>query len=105
MEFYKNIALEFSRQQMTFDLFSSAQYADIATIGLVTQWFLLKISGSLSQITGGQVYHYPNFTAKLHAQRLAGDLLDNLQRVIGYEAVMRIRCSKGILLFSILKKK
>ncbi|KAH3762193.1 transport protein Sec24 [Pelomyxa schiedti] len=84
VDFYKDLALECSRHQVSLDLFSTAQYSDLATIG------------TLPKITGGQVYCYPQFSAKFSSHKLSGDLLHNLQRHTALEAVMRLRCSRGL---------
>ena len=94
--YYKEKAVEFSRQQISVDTFLFAQnYADVAAIG------------SLSRYTAGQVYHYPAFNQGLtqstasagnpqDRQRFSSDLLRNLTRTTGFEAVVRLRASKGI---------
>eukprot|EP01105_Mastigella_eilhardi_P002054 TRINITY_DN1246_c3_g1_i1.p1 TRINITY_DN1246_c3_g1~~TRINITY_DN1246_c3_g1_i1.p1 ORF type:complete len:909 (-),score=246.17 TRINITY_DN1246_c3_g1_i1:29-2374(-) len=84
-DFYKSAALELSRLQVTADLFvCTSTYVDLSTVGL------------LPQITGGQVYYYSGFAAQRHATRLSDDLLDNLTRTTAWEAVFRVRCSKGL---------
>ncbi|KAF6155789.1 hypothetical protein GIB67_000374 [Kingdonia uniflora] len=46
--------------------------------------------------TGGQVYYYPNFHVALHHQKLRYELSRDLTRETAWEAVMRIRCGKGV---------
>lgn len=84
--FYKNKAVDFSRQQISVDtyLFGSGAYMDVATVG------------ALSRYTAGQAYFYPQYSAAVDGPRFASDLSTNLTRVTGFESVMRIRCSKGL---------
>ena len=83
--FYKAKAVDFSRQQISVDTFLFAHsYVDVATVG------------ALSRYTAGQVYYYPGFTAAADGERLAADLARDLTRTTGFEAVMRIRCTKGV---------
>ena len=81
---YKNRAVNFSRQQISVDMFFASQrYTDIASMGC------------LARYTAGNVYHYPAFNANKDGARLHGDLVHDLTRTTGFEAVMRIRVSGG----------
>ena len=83
--FYKTKAVDFSRQQISVDMFLFAPtYTDVATLG------------ALSRYTAGQVYFYPAFNAGADGERFARDLSRDLLRTTGFEAVMRIRCTKGV---------
>ena len=83
--FYKTKAVDFSRQQISVDMFLfAAGYTDVATLG------------ALSRYTAGQVYAYPGFNAAVDGDRFARDLTRDLTRTTGFEAVMRIRCTKGV---------
>jgi len=84
---YKNIALDCSKQQITIDLhLFSAQHTDAATLKCLTQ------------ITGGSLFCYQpeKLGNPLELNQLAGDLVLNLTRETGWEAVMRLRTSKGL---------
>jgi len=86
---YKNKAIEFSKQQVSVDMFLFNQsYADVATLG------------ALSRYTAGQVYHYGGgwgaAGGAADAARFAADLRRDLTRRTGFEAVMRVRASEGI---------
>ncbi|TRY93965.1 hypothetical protein DNTS_021119 [Danionella cerebrum] len=90
-DFYKKLALDCSGQQIGVDLFLlSSQYSDLASLELLC---------SMSKYSAGSVFYYPSFH-HLHntAQRLKfqKDLQRYLTRKIGFEAVMRIRCTKGL---------
>jgi protein transport protein SEC24 len=49
----------------------------------------------LSMETGGQVFYYPSFRANLHKSKLKNELIHDLTRVTGWEAVVRTRVSRG----------
>lgn len=83
--FFKKYAAEASRVQIAVDMFCMAkQYTDIASLG------------PLSHYTCGQLYFYPSFHAARDGAKLRGDLMHNLTRETGWEAVMRIRSSRGL---------
>jgi protein transport protein SEC24 len=88
--FYKTFALECSRAQVSVDchLFDTQKYIDVATIG------------QLSQLTGGTMYHYPEWNPVRDGEKFCRDIERNLTRTTGFEAVMRVRCSKGIRISS-----
>ncbi|CAL9200655.1 unnamed protein product [Musa hybrid cultivar] len=83
--FYKQMAAEFTTTQIAVDIYAfSEKYSDIASLG------------TLAKYTGGQVYHYPSFNAVIHHDKLGYELARNLTRETAWEAVMRIRCGKGV---------
>jgi protein transport protein SEC24 len=83
--FYKDFALDCSRQQISVDVFLfSPHYTDTATLSC------------LSQYTGGQTVYYPAFTAEKDGHKFRCDLTRILTRETGWEAVMRIRVSQGL---------
>ncbi|XP_068181019.1 protein transport protein Sec24B [Antennarius striatus] len=87
-DFYKKLSLDCSGQQIGVDLFLlSSQYADLASLACI------------SRFSAGSVFFYPSFhhahnPAQL--ERFQRDLERYLTRKIGFEAVMRIRCTKGL---------
>lgn len=86
-DFYKQLALEFSGQQTAVDLFLlNQQYSDLATIS------------GVSRFSGGCIYHFPLFQSSniQLAESFEFGLRRYLERKIGFEAVMRIRCSRGL---------
>ncbi|XP_011648058.1 protein transport protein Sec24A isoform X2 [Pogonomyrmex barbatus] len=86
-DFYKRFALDCSGQQIAIDLFLlNSQYSDLATLSCV------------SKFTGGCIYHLPLFRAsKLqNVETLERLLRRYLTRKIGFEAVMRLRCTRGL---------
>lgn len=87
-DFYKKLALDCSAQQIGVDLFMfNAQYADMASIECI------------SRFSAGSVYYYPSYhtvRAPHLVDQFESDLRRYLTRKIGFESVMRIRCSKGI---------
>jgi len=86
-DFYKKLALECSSQQVAVDLISvSAGYTDLATL-----------SGA-AQFSGGSVLYYPDVhgSSSASAEALRAGLRRYFTRKIGFEAVMRIRCTRGL---------
>ncbi|XP_075056778.1 protein transport protein Sec24B isoform X2 [Mixophyes fleayi] len=87
-DFYKKLALDCSGQQTAVDLFLlSSQYSDLASLACVSKY------------SAGCIYYYPSFHFQHNpalADKLKQDLDHYLTRKIGFEAVMRIRCTKGL---------
>uniref|UniRef100_G1KMU3 SEC24 homolog B, COPII coat complex component n=1 Tax=Anolis carolinensis TaxID=28377 RepID=G1KMU3_ANOCA len=87
-DFYKKLALDCSGQQTAVDLFLlSSQYSDLASLAC------------MSKFSAGCIYYYPSFHHihnPVQAEKLQKDLKRYLTRKIGFEAVMRIRCTKGL---------
>ena len=87
MEYYKKKAIVFTKHQLCCDVFVfSEAYMDIATLA------------DLSRYSGGQVYYYPGWTAtnRQHVDKLHKELSRDLTRTQGWEAVIRIRATKGV---------
>ncbi|CAH0476684.1 unnamed protein product [Peronospora belbahrii] len=85
--FYRTNAIDFCRQQVSVDMFLfSSMYTDIASLG------------SLSKYSAGQVYYYPAFNAERDGKKFSKELAHCLVRETAWEAVMRVRCTKGMRL-------
>ncbi|CAH0487183.1 unnamed protein product [Peronospora farinosa] len=85
--FYRTNAIDFCRQQVSVDMFLfSSMYTDIASLG------------SLSKYSAGQVYYYPAFNAERDGEKFSKELAHCLVRESAWEAVMRVRCTKGMRL-------
>ncbi|KAK7397085.1 hypothetical protein VNO78_18252 [Psophocarpus tetragonolobus] len=83
--FYKQMAAEFSKYQISANVYAfSDKYTDIASLG------------TLAKYTAGQVYYYPAFQSTIHGEKLRYELRRDLTRETAWEAVMRIRCAKGV---------
>ncbi|CAL0300149.1 unnamed protein product [Lupinus luteus] len=83
--FYKQMAAEFSKYQISVNVYAfSDKYTDIASLG------------TLAKYTAGQVYFYPAFQSVIHGEKLRSELRRDLTREVVWEAVMRIRCAKGV---------
>ncbi|KAG5845471.1 hypothetical protein ANANG_G00139470 [Anguilla anguilla] len=87
-DFYKKLALDCSGQQIAVDLFLlSSQYSDLASLAC------------MSKYSAGSIFYFPGFH-HAHNQpqvvKFQKDLQRYLTRKIGFEAVMRIRCTKGL---------
>ncbi|KAM8939765.1 protein transport protein Sec24B [Pelodytes ibericus] len=87
-DFYKKLALDCSGQQTAVDLFLlSSQYSDLASLAC------------MSKYSAGSINYYPSFHHThnpAQADKLKQDLDHYLTRKVGFEAVMRIRCTKGL---------
>ncbi|KAJ8687154.1 hypothetical protein QAD02_022948 [Eretmocerus hayati] len=86
-DFYKRLALDCSGQQIAVDLFLlNCQYSDLATLS------------GICKFSGGCIYYLPLFHASKvqHWEALEKMLRRYLTRKIGFEAVMRIRCTRGL---------
>ncbi|KAK5858864.1 hypothetical protein PBY51_002977 [Eleginops maclovinus] len=87
-DFYKKLALDCSGQQVSVDLFLlSSQYCDLASLGCISRY------------SAGTVYNYPSYHHQHNPAQVecfTKDLKRYLTRKIGFEAVMRIRCTKGL---------
>lgn len=87
-----------SRQQISVDVyFCPQQFIDVATIGNPPHSRFINNVGTTSQFTGGQVYYYPAFKPAVDSERLIRDISRNITRETGFEAVMRVRMSKGFI--------
>lgn len=80
-------------------------------ISSLTRWKLIEIlnqsisvcslfiAGCISRYSAGSVYYYPSYHHQhnpAQVERFQKDLKRYLTRKIGFEAVMRIRCTKGL---------
>ncbi|XP_063148369.1 protein transport protein Sec24A isoform X2 [Candoia aspera] len=87
-DFYKKLALDCSGQQVAVDLFLlSGQYSDLASLGCISRY-------SAGSVYYYQAYHHQHNS--LLVEKLQKELKRYLTRKIGFEAVMRIRCTKGL---------
>ncbi|XP_020863940.1 protein transport protein Sec24D isoform X1 [Phascolarctos cinereus] len=59
------------------------QYVDVASMGLVTLQ------------TGGTLHKYNNFQKHLDSQTFLNDLRNDVQKITGFDAIMRVRTSTG----------
>jgi len=82
---YKDTAVEFSRLQISTDLFLFPyQYMDMSTLG------------DLAKYTAGSMQSYLRFNAHIDGERFEADLNKRLTQQTAFESVMRIRCTKGM---------
>lgn len=82
---YKDTAIEFSRQQISVDMFLFPyQYMDLSAMG------------ELPKMTAGNMYSYVMFNFDKDAERFEEQLNKSLTTETAFEAVMRIRCTKGM---------
>jgi len=89
-DFYKKLALDCSGQQIAVDLFAmGGQYIDVATLSGISKFS----GGQVQHFSGYHTVHNPSVAAKFES-----GLRRYLTRKIGFEAVMRIRCTRGLSL-------
>ncbi|NWQ66242.1 SC24C protein, partial [Neopipo cinnamomea] len=83
--FYNNLAKDCVAQGCCVDLFLFPnQYLDVATLGVVPYQ------------TGGSIYKYAYFQLETDQERFLNDLRRDVQKEVGFDAVMRVRTSTGI---------
>lgn len=85
--FYKTFPIDCSRSQVSVDMFLfGAAYTDVATLSCLPRY------------TGGQTYFYPAFhaTRSEDAIKFSHEFSHVLSSPISYEAVLRLRATKGI---------
>jgi protein transport protein SEC24 len=89
-DFYKKMALDCSGQQIAVDLFVlNNQHVDLATLT------------GIAKFSGGQVQTFPGYHSlhnHLQSERFERCFRRYLTRKIGFESVMRIRCTRGMSL-------
>jgi protein transport protein SEC24 len=66
-----------------FEQYYVLQYTDLATISV------------LSKYTAGQTYYYPGFNVNRDGAKFERELFRCLTRATGFEAVMRVRATRG----------
>ncbi|KAJ8676393.1 hypothetical protein QAD02_012180 [Eretmocerus hayati] len=83
--FYNNLGQDCVGSGCSVDLFVfNNSYVDIATIGQVCR------------LTGGELYKYTYFQASTDGDRLVTDIMNNIGRLVAFDAVMRVRTSTGV---------
>jgi len=84
-QWYKTNAIDLSRLQICVDTFMFApQYTDMATIS------------HLSKFTAGNTYYYPSFSYTRDGKKFEAELKHVLLRATAFEAVMRVRATRGL---------
>ncbi|XP_051968721.1 protein transport protein Sec24C-like isoform X3 [Xyrauchen texanus] len=85
VSFYNTLAKECVAQGCCVDLFLFPnQYVDVATLGVVPT------------STGGSIYKYTYFQAATDQEQFLNDLRRDVEKQMGFDAVMRVRTSTGI---------
>jgi len=81
---YKDLGTELTRAQISLEIFMAPhQYVDLASIA------------PIAKFTGGDVRLYPQFHINTLGLKLRTELMHVLSRHMGWEAVMRVRVSRG----------
>ena len=82
---YKDTAIEFSRAQISVDMFLFPRaYIDVATLS------------DLPKLTAGSLKTYPGFHYGSDGPKFESELCRTLTQTTAFEAVMRIRCTRGM---------
>ncbi|CAB1113207.1 unnamed protein product [Ectocarpus sp. CCAP 1310/34] len=82
---YQNKAVEFSKLQICVDLFLfGSGYSDVATLV------------NLPKFTAGQLFYYAAFNAQSEGVKFSAELTRVLTRATAFEAVMRVRATRGL---------
>eukprot|EP00547_Thalassionema_nitzschioides_P004459 CAMPEP_0194202452 /NCGR_PEP_ID=MMETSP0156-20130528/2463_1 /TAXON_ID=33649 /ORGANISM="Thalassionema nitzschioides, Strain L26-B" /LENGTH=1220 /DNA_ID=CAMNT_0038927941 /DNA_START=99 /DNA_END=3761 /DNA_ORIENTATION=+ len=82
---YKDTAVEFSRQQISVDMFLFPyQYLDVSALS------------ELPRYTAGALHSYVGFNPERDGLKFESQLKKRLTQTTAFEAVMRIRCTKGM---------
>lgn len=84
VETFKEFGLRCQKVAVTVDQYFYGHYNDIASLD------------TLSQLTGGQVYHYPQFSLQKDAALFGNNIRDNLLRNTGWNCVLRLKCNEGL---------
>uniref|UniRef100_UPI00398E495C protein transport protein Sec24C-like n=1 Tax=Pristiophorus japonicus TaxID=55135 RepID=UPI00398E495C len=83
--YYQKLSTQCVLQGCCVDLFLfPEQYVDVVSLGLLT----LR--------TGGNLYKYNNFKADRDAEQFQNDLRKDVEKVIGFNAVMKVHTRKGL---------
>ncbi|CAB1345193.1 unnamed protein product, partial [Coregonus sp. 'balchen'] len=81
---YEQLSKDCVSQGCSVDLFLfPSQYVDIATMGDVPTH------------TGGSVFKYSNFQVDMDGEHFLSDLRKDVEKAIGFDAIMRVRTSTG----------
>ena len=91
VDFYKKHAIKLTKYQICCDLFlfqndqnANASFLDLSTLS------------DLNKLTGGQLYFYQNYNSAQHGKKFHKELTRCLIRTQGWEAVVRVRASRGV---------
>ena len=83
--FWKKMAQDLSIAGVCTDCyFFPSSYIDISSIG------------SISSVSGGDIYSYTNFSVPKDGLRFINDLHRSMARPFGYDGLMRVRSSNGL---------
>lgn len=83
--YYKNWGQKYAEHGIGLDLFVlPSTYCDLATVG------------TICELSGGELFYYPNFVPQRDGRRLMAEIDGAVNRVIGYQAQLKVRCSNGL---------
>lgn len=83
--FYKKLASDFLKSYISLDLYvTNAGFIDMATVGHPVE------------MTSGILKYYPHFQQETDAFTLVNDMVTNVSNIVGYQALLKVRCSTGL---------
>lgn len=87
-EFYTKLGHGLMRSYISLDLYiTSSVFIDMVTIGYPVE------------ATCGVLKYYPGFTQDKDEFTLVNDMLHNVSNIVGYQALLKIRCSTNISIY------
>lgn len=87
-EFYTKLGHSLLRSYISLDLYiTSSVFIDMVTIGYPVE------------ATCGVLKYYPGFTPDKDEFTLVNDMLHNVSNIVGYQALLKIRCSTDISIY------
>lgn len=84
-DFYKKLAHDLLASYVSIDLIvTSGGFVDLTNVGHPTL------------VTHGSLKYYPHFIQQNDEARLVQDMVSNIANTVGYQAVLKLRCSTGV---------
>ncbi|KAK7208524.1 Sec23/Sec24 trunk domain-containing protein [Myxozyma melibiosi] len=83
--YYKTWGQKYAHAGVGLDLFVfPSTYCDLANVG------------TICELSGGELYYYPNFVPQRDGRRMISEFSTAVDRTIGYQAQLKVRCSNGL---------
>ncbi|CCD23834.1 Sfb3p NDAI_0C01730 [Naumovozyma dairenensis CBS 421] len=84
-EFYVKLSEKLLRSYISVDLFvTSSAFVEMVSVGRPVL------------VTNGILKYYPQFRGDAYSTAVAADMVQNVSNIIGYQALMKVRCSAGL---------
>ncbi|KAK9358257.1 Sec23/Sec24 trunk domain-containing protein [Lipomyces starkeyi] len=83
--YYKKWGQKYAEAGIGLDLFVfPSTYVDLASVGMV------------SELSGGEIFYYPNFVPQRDGKRMIAEMSTAVNRQVGYQGQLKVRCSNGL---------